>query len=125
MTTNPRASETTYHQNSSSDTAMEEVLVLKAELDNSRANVVVAAALAAEREPSGLGGVMIDLVRVDTLLYLHADCNKWEGGRNLDISVVFSCRCGYSRHNLIVRAAVRPMHSLPKHGICPTIASYT
>ena len=96
--------------------------MLEAELDDSRADPVLAATLATEREPFGLGGVMIDLVHADTLVYLHADCDKWEGGRNLDINVVFSCRCGYSRHNLIARVAVDPM---PKHDICPTIASYT
>ena len=61
--------------------------MLKAELDDSWADPVVAATLATECEPSGLGGVMIDLVRADTLLYLHADCGKWDGGRNLDITV--------------------------------------
>ena len=81
-----------------SETTAAEVRVLKAELAKARADATAAVALAAEREPSGLGGSTDRLRSRGSNFY--ADCYKWEERRNLNINVVFSSRgCGCSCHD--------------------------
>jgi hypothetical protein len=73
-----------------SETTAAEVWVLKAELAKARADATAAVALAAEREPSGLGG-SVDRLRSRgyyfVIFMLH--CYKWEEGRDLNINAVF------------------------------------
>ena len=55
---------------------MAEVRELKAQLARARADAAAAVALAAEREPSGLGG-SVDRLRSRGYFYVCTDRHKW------------------------------------------------
>jgi hypothetical protein len=97
---NPRASETHHHQNRLQKQRRRKFGCSK--LSWPRHGLTPRQLLHWRRSVSrsDLAGALIDYVRVGILLYFfYADCFKWEEGRNLNINVVFSHRCGCSRHD--------------------------